>query len=76
SPLEEASRLGFSALEVPKTDTLAYETPVTDSSGILMVTQQGVLVLLKSTESIIWSSNLTKPKKKNPVAELLESGNL
>ncbi|THG08281.1 hypothetical protein TEA_006524 [Camellia sinensis var. sinensis] len=51
------------------------ETPVTDSSGILMVTQQGVLVLLNSTESIIWSSNLTKPRK-NPVAELLESGNL
>ncbi|KAL7197809.1 hypothetical protein ACSBR2_020350 [Camellia fascicularis] len=50
------------------------ETPVTDSSGVLMVTQQGVLVLLNSTESIIWSSNLTKLGK-NPVAELLDSGN-
>ncbi|KAL7249457.1 hypothetical protein ACSBR1_011618 [Camellia fascicularis] len=50
------------------------ETPVIDSLGTLMVTQQGVLVLLNSTESIIWSSNLTKPGK-NPVAELLESGN-
>ncbi|CAL5435417.1 unnamed protein product [Camellia sinensis] len=50
------------------------ETPVTDSSGMLMVTQQGVLVLLNSTESIILSSNLTKPGK-TPVAELLDSGN-
>ncbi|XP_028066713.1 G-type lectin S-receptor-like serine/threonine-protein kinase At4g27290 isoform X2 [Camellia sinensis] len=50
------------------------ETPVTDSSGVLMVTQQGVLVLLNSTESIILSSNLTKPGK-TPVAELLDSGN-
>ncbi|CAL5402222.1 unnamed protein product [Camellia sinensis] len=50
------------------------ENPVTDSSGILMVTQQGVLILLNSTESTIWSPNLTKPGK-NPVAELLESGN-
>ncbi|THG20550.1 hypothetical protein TEA_026597 [Camellia sinensis var. sinensis] len=50
------------------------ETPVTDSSGVLMVTQQAIFVLLNSTESIIWSSNLTKPGK-NPVAELLDSGN-
>ncbi|CAL5393209.1 unnamed protein product [Camellia sinensis] len=50
------------------------ETPVTDSSGVLMVTQQAILVLLNSTESIIWSSNLTKPGK-NPVSELLDSGN-
>ncbi|KAL7237436.1 hypothetical protein ACSBR2_003681 [Camellia fascicularis] len=38
-----------------------------------MVTQQGVLIL-NSTKSAIWSPNLTKPGK-NPVAELLESGN-
>ncbi|KAH0986362.1 hypothetical protein GBA52_013539 [Prunus armeniaca] len=51
------------------------ETPLDDSSGVLKVTDQGVLVLLNSSNGIVWSSNSSKTVD-NPVSQLLDSGNL
>jgi hypothetical protein len=51
------------------------ETPLDDSSGVVRLTNQGVLVLLNRSGSIIWSSNTSTPAR-NPVAQLLDSGNL
>ncbi|PRQ31525.1 putative protein kinase RLK-Pelle-DLSV family [Rosa chinensis] len=52
------------------------ETPLTDHSGALNLTSQGVLVLFNGKNSIIWSSsNETSSNISNPVAQLLESGN-
>ncbi|KAK9268464.1 hypothetical protein L1049_000215 [Liquidambar formosana] len=50
------------------------ETPLADTSGILKVTKQGILLHLNGTESIIWSSNSSRSVQ-NPVAKLLDSGN-
>lgn len=50
------------------------ETPLTDRSGFLNVTSKGI-VLLDSRERIFWSSNTSKTMK-NPVVQLMESGNL
>ena len=49
--------------------------PLTDSLGVLKVTDQGTLVILNGTNSIIWSSNAARSAQ-NPTAQLLESGNL
>ncbi|CAL9016679.1 unnamed protein product [Prunus brigantina] len=51
------------------------ETPLDDSSGVLKVTDQGVLVLLNSSNGIVWSSNSSRTVD-NPVSQLLDSGNL
>ncbi|KAG5235585.1 G-type lectin S-receptor serine/threonine-protein kinase [Salix suchowensis] len=51
------------------------ETPLTNSSGVLKITSEGLLVLLNHNESIIWSSNISRSAR-NPVALLLDSGNL
>ncbi|KAL5736152.1 hypothetical protein ACOSQ2_030940 [Xanthoceras sorbifolium] len=51
------------------------ETPLTDHSGVLNVTQQGILVLLDGMNIRFWSSNTSRTAK-NPVVQLLESGNL
>ncbi|KAM5586678.1 hypothetical protein ABKV19_005548 [Rosa sericea] len=51
------------------------EAPLTDSSGVLQVTDPGILVLLNHNKSIVWSSN-TSRSAENPVAQLLDSGNL
>ncbi|KAK3219923.1 hypothetical protein Dsin_013893 [Dipteronia sinensis] len=51
-------------------------TPISDSSGFLSINVQGSLVLRKnSTNEIVWSSNASTTLQ-NPVAVLLESGNL
>ena len=49
--------------------------PITDSYGVLTIINNGGLVLLNQTRSVIWSSNLTKVPE-NPVAQLLDTGNL
>jgi hypothetical protein len=49
--------------------------PLNDHSGILTVTGDGVLVLLNSTNGIVWSSNTSRPPE-NPVAQLLDTENL
>ncbi|XP_011013015.1 PREDICTED: G-type lectin S-receptor-like serine/threonine-protein kinase At4g27290 isoform X2 [Populus euphratica] len=52
------------------------ETPLNDSSGVILrLTNQGILVLLNRSGSLIWSSNISTPAR-NPVAQLLDSGNL
>ena len=51
------------------------ETPVSDSSGVLSITSQGILALLNGNNSLVWSSNTSKTAQ-NPLAQLLESGNL
>ncbi|PIN16967.1 Serine/threonine protein kinase [Handroanthus impetiginosus] len=45
------------------------------SSGILKVVKPGILVLLNETNGTIWSTN-TSISVRNPVAQLLDSGNL
>ncbi|RVW37252.1 G-type lectin S-receptor-like serine/threonine-protein kinase [Vitis vinifera] len=51
------------------------ESPLTDSSGVLKVTQQGILVLVNGTNGILWNSNSSRSAQ-DPNAQLLESGNL
>ncbi|KAF7112201.1 hypothetical protein RHSIM_RhsimUnG0255500 [Rhododendron simsii] len=51
------------------------EIPLTDSLGILQLTQAGNLQLVNSSGSIIWSSNVSRTVQ-NPVAQLLDTGNL
>ncbi|KAK6157451.1 hypothetical protein DH2020_011699 [Rehmannia glutinosa] len=52
------------------------EVPLTTNSGVLAVIQPGMLVLLNDTNDIIWSSNISKYVVNNPVAQLLDNGNL
>ena len=49
--------------------------PLNDSSGVLKITDNGILVLLNHNKSIIWSSNSSRLVQE-PVAMLLDSGNL
>ncbi|KAK3409919.1 hypothetical protein EUGRSUZ_J01984 [Eucalyptus grandis] len=49
--------------------------PLADASSTLRVTSHGSLVLFDGNGSDIWSSNLSIPVR-NPVAQLLDSGNL
>ncbi|KAK1391221.1 G-type lectin S-receptor-like serine/threonine-protein kinase [Heracleum sosnowskyi] len=51
------------------------DTPLTDASAALTLSNEGTLKLLNGTNTIIWSSNSTKSSK-NPVAQLLDTGNL
>ncbi|KAI3457035.1 hypothetical protein Pfo_013698 [Paulownia fortunei] len=52
------------------------ETPLKNSTaGVLKVIRPGRLVILNDTNNIIWSSN-TSGVAQNPVAQLLDSGNL
>ncbi|KAJ4981205.1 hypothetical protein NE237_032042 [Protea cynaroides] len=50
------------------------DDPITDSSGILKLSKDGNLVLLNQSETVVWSTNVSKAE--NPVAQLLDSGNL
>ncbi|XP_034678688.1 G-type lectin S-receptor-like serine/threonine-protein kinase At4g27290 isoform X2 [Vitis riparia] len=79
SPVDSNNRyVGIWYKKVP-TRTVVWvanrEFPLTDSSGVLKVTDQGTLVILNGTNGIIWSSNSSQPAI-NPNAQLLESGNL
>jgi hypothetical protein len=51
------------------------DAPIKDQSGVLKVTDDGVLVLLNSTNGIVWSSNASRAAE-NPVAQLMDTGNL
>ncbi|KAG5235571.1 G-type lectin S-receptor serine/threonine-protein kinase [Salix suchowensis] len=51
------------------------ETPFSDRFGVLNITREGILILYSRSSSIVWSSNSSRTAE-NPVAELLESGNL
>ena len=49
--------------------------PIADSYGVLTIINNGALVLLNQSKSVIWSPNLSRVPE-NPVARLLETGNL
>ncbi|KAG5235586.1 G-type lectin S-receptor serine/threonine-protein kinase [Salix suchowensis] len=49
--------------------------PLNDSSGVLQLTDKGILVLLNRSGGVIWSTNTSTPAR-NAVAQLLDSGNL
>jgi hypothetical protein len=51
------------------------EAPLSDHSGVLKVTHDGILVILNSTSGVVWSSNTSRTIE-NPVAQLLDTGNL
>ncbi|KMT01733.1 hypothetical protein BVRB_9g211840 [Beta vulgaris subsp. vulgaris] len=51
------------------------ESPLLDSFDALQMTNQSVLTLVNSTGGLVWSSN-TSRSVSNPVAQLLDSGNL
>ncbi|XP_019196680.1 PREDICTED: G-type lectin S-receptor-like serine/threonine-protein kinase At4g27290 isoform X2 [Ipomoea nil] len=53
------------------------EAPLKNKSGVLKITQPaGVLALLDASNQTIWSTNSSGPAPKNPVAQLLGTGNL
>ncbi|XVF77732.1 hypothetical protein PTKIN_Ptkin14bG0070500 [Pterospermum kingtungense] len=52
------------------------ETTISGNSGVLSMTGQGMLLLSNNTNSIFWSSTTSRLHPQNPVAELLDSGNL
>ena len=49
--------------------------PIPDSSGVLKVNSAGSLVLLSQNLTVAWSANSIK-EAKNPIVQLLDSGNL
>ncbi|XP_050247242.1 G-type lectin S-receptor-like serine/threonine-protein kinase At4g27290 isoform X2 [Quercus robur] len=49
--------------------------PINGSSGVLMVNNYGKLVLLNQNSTVAWSANSTK-EARNPIVQLLDSGNL
>ncbi|XP_048130251.1 G-type lectin S-receptor-like serine/threonine-protein kinase At4g27290 [Rhodamnia argentea] len=49
--------------------------PLADSDGTLTITNDGALVLLNRSKSVVWSSN-SSGMLRNQVAQLLDSGNL
>ena len=62
-----------------KVDLYIYLGIRTYYCGILKVTNKGILVLLDSTNTTIWSSNTSRTvgnNINNPTAQLLDSGNL
>ncbi|XVF70465.1 hypothetical protein PTKIN_Ptkin11bG0163700 [Pterospermum kingtungense] len=52
------------------------EVPLNDSSGVAKLTNQGVLLILSGKGMVIWSSHSSSRPAHNPVAQLLDSGNL
>ncbi|KAF9666882.1 hypothetical protein SADUNF_Sadunf16G0274900 [Salix dunnii] len=52
------------------------ENSLSDDTGVLKVTTQGILILLNTTNHIVWSSHSNASRTiQNPVAQLLDSGN-
>ncbi|KAL5147508.1 G-type lectin S-receptor-like serine/threonine-protein kinase [Glycine soja] len=53
------------------------ENALQNNAGVLKLDERGLLVILNGTNSTIWWSNNTSSKVvKNPIAQLLDSGNL
>ncbi|XP_057717915.1 G-type lectin S-receptor-like serine/threonine-protein kinase At4g27290 [Arachis stenosperma] len=52
------------------------DDPIKDKSGVLRISKEGNLVLLAKNQRVVWSANSTTKASKNPVAQLLDSGNL
>jgi hypothetical protein len=53
------------------------ESPLNNSRGFLRINSKGVLIVLNGTNSTtVWSSNVTTKEVNNPIARVLDSGNL
>ncbi|KAH6786536.1 S-locus lectin protein kinase family protein [Perilla frutescens var. hirtella] len=52
------------------------ESPITDNAGVLKLIHPGILILLNGTNGTVWASNATATAPQNPVAQLLDTGNL
>lgn len=53
------------------------DTPLNDKNGMLNLTRQGNLTLVNGSGGVVWSSNATRSlQTPNPIAQLLDSGNL
>ncbi|XP_027127301.1 G-type lectin S-receptor-like serine/threonine-protein kinase At4g27290 isoform X2 [Coffea arabica] len=52
------------------------EVPLVNTSGVLEVIKPGLLVLRNGNNDIIWSSSNSSISVQNPVAQLLDTGNL
>ncbi|KAJ8555969.1 hypothetical protein K7X08_022727 [Anisodus acutangulus] len=64
----------YNFLLTPK-NQLSRQIPVKGISGILKIVKPGYLVLINVTNDTIWSTNSSRTAK-NPVAQLLDTGNL
>ncbi|KAA8515424.1 hypothetical protein F0562_018965 [Nyssa sinensis] len=66
-------------LNIP-TQTIVWvanrNNPLNDSSGVLKIGDDGNLILVGHTESIIWSTNIQNMSSNITIAQLLDSGNL
>lgn len=51
------------------------ERPLLDTSGVLQITNESILVLRNGTGGVIWQTNSSRSVQ-NPVAQILDSGNL
>ncbi|XP_021749908.1 G-type lectin S-receptor-like serine/threonine-protein kinase At4g27290 [Chenopodium quinoa] len=51
------------------------ETPILDFAGVLQVTNNSVLKLFNGSGGVLWSTNTTRLVK-NPIAKILDNGNL
>ena len=51
------------------------EKPLNNTSGVLHVNDHGVLILLNARKNTVWSSETSRTAE-NPIAQLLDSGNL
>ncbi|XP_055823785.1 G-type lectin S-receptor-like serine/threonine-protein kinase At4g27290 [Solanum dulcamara] len=51
------------------------EAPLRSGSGILKIMKSGLLFLVNGTNNVVWSTN-TSRSVENPIAQLLDSGNL
>ncbi|KAJ0983490.1 hypothetical protein J5N97_011745 [Dioscorea zingiberensis] len=51
------------------------ENPVTNSTGVLSISNEGSLVIANQNSTVVWSSRMTT-NVSNPVAQLLNTGNL
>ncbi|GKV19170.1 hypothetical protein SLEP1_g29462 [Rubroshorea leprosula] len=52
------------------------EKPLKDSSGTLMISEDGNLVVLNGQKEVLWSSNVEKLTGYNTISKLLDIGNL
>ncbi|GMP52728.1 hypothetical protein CsSME_00018436 [Camellia sinensis var. sinensis] len=58
-----------------ETQKIVREIPLLDSAGVLTIINPGSLALVHGTGNVIWSPNMTGSTW-DPVAQLMESGNL
>ncbi|GLT45636.1 hypothetical protein SLA2020_194550 [Shorea laevis] len=52
------------------------EKPLKDSSGTMMISEDGNLVVVNGQKEVLWSTNVEKLTGNDTIAELLDSGNL